>query len=122
MGVGVRCAETVSLTLVEQCHGHAVIHRTPFAMIRSNTYASGRGRLRGEQQPDSGSTVMSVPGKHIESIPSPSAVVSTVLLSAKLSMGLIYRNPLNHKRTFRQLAGCTNGGLFHVCRWAAAWG
>ena len=89
-------------------------HRTLFAMIRSNTYASGRGRLRGEQRSDSGFAFMSVPGKHIESIPSPSAVVSTVLLHAKLSMGGIYRNPLNRKRTFQLLAGRAGGGFFHA--------
>jgi hypothetical protein len=49
MGVGVRYAETVSLTVVEQCHAHVIIHWAPFAMLRSNTYVPGRGRLCGEQ-------------------------------------------------------------------------
>ena len=114
MGLGVRCAETVSLPVVIRDHADTVFHRTLSAMIRSNTYAQGMGQVPGEAQPDSGFACMSVPGKHIESIPSPSAVVSTILLSAKLSMGLIYRNPLNHKRTFRQLAGYAGGGFFYV--------
>ena len=114
IGDGVRYAETVSQTVVTQYHADTVVHPALSVMIRSNTYAQGMGQVPGEAQPDSGFACMSVPGKHIESIPSPSAVVSTVLLSAKLSMGLIYRNPLNHKRTFRQLAGYAGGGFFYV--------